>query len=196
MARLSSILCLALALVTSTCGFVQPSGPAAQLQRRASSKTVTSMAYIPDGLSKEQWAAIQKKDSNAGKELAKNGAKGFKSRSFKSFQASLERGDENAKNFSLFDAKKKLARGEIKVSDIPYMQRPNGAWDNTDVAKRGSKLLRKRTADDAEYEANPDKFMDFFSMVGRNKKTSGQQANSDQANSAQAAPKKKTWWQK
>ena len=34
------------------------------------------MAYVPDGLSKEQWAAMQKKVRAAKKDLGKNGVKG------------------------------------------------------------------------------------------------------------------------
>ena len=38
----------------------------------------------------------------------------------------------------VFNAKEKLARNEIKLEDIPYMQR-GGAWDNSDV--KGAKKL-------------------------------------------------------
>ena len=33
----------------------------------------------------------------------------------------------------MFNAKEKLARGEIKEEDIPYMQRKGGSWDNSDI---------------------------------------------------------------
>merc|ERR1719392_436933 len=132
------------------------------------------MAYVPDGLSPAQWKAMQQKEKAkaAAANNAKNGARGFKSRSFKSFQESLERG-ENAKNFALFDAKKKLARGEIKMQDIPYMQRANGAWDNSDV--KGAKI-RRRTAEDDDFERRGEQriFAGFFAP-----KQTGNQVQND-----------------
>merc|ERR1711988_52082 len=64
--------------------------------------------------------------------LGKNGPRGYRSRSFESYQKSLEAGDRTAKNMPVFFAKEKLARGEITKADIPYMQR-GGSWDNSDV---------------------------------------------------------------
>ena len=46
------------------------------------------------------------------------GPKGFKSRSFQSFQESLERG-EAAHLLPVFNAKEKIARGELRPEDIP-----------------------------------------------------------------------------
>ena len=46
----------------------------------------------------------------------------------------------------VFDAKGKLARGELKLEDIPYMQR-GGNWDNSDV--KGAKRLNRTKEDDA-----------------------------------------------
>jgi hypothetical protein len=51
---------------------------------------------------------------------------GFKSRSFQSFQEALERG-ETTHMMPVENAKEKLARKEIKLEDIPYMQR-GGSW--------------------------------------------------------------------
>ena len=48
----------------------------------------------------------------------------------------------------VFFAKEKLARGEIKLQDIPYMQR-GGSWDNSDV--KGARK-NKWTAADATYD--------------------------------------------
>lgn len=50
------------------------------------------------------------------------GPKGFKSRSMQSFQEALERG-EAEHLLPVFNAKQKIARGELKEEDIPYMQR-------------------------------------------------------------------------
>jgi hypothetical protein len=82
--------------------------------------------YVPDGLTKEQWAKIQKKERETKAGLGNLGPRGFKSRSMQSFQEALERG-EAAHQLPMFNAKQKLARGEIKLEDIPYMQR-GGSW--------------------------------------------------------------------
>ena len=47
----------------------------------------------------------------------------------------------------LFKAKERVAKGELKVEDIPYMQR-GGAWDNSDV--KGAKK-KKWLNSDKEY---------------------------------------------
>ena len=51
---------------------------------------------------------------------------GFKSRSFQSFQEALERG-EAAHMMPVENAKERLRKKEIKLEDIPYMQR-GGSW--------------------------------------------------------------------
>ena len=48
----------------------------------------------------------------------------------------------------MFDAKKKVARGELKLEDIPYMQR-GGSWDNSDI--KGAKKKRW-LKEDKEYD--------------------------------------------
>ena len=50
------------------------------------------------------------------------GPKGFKSRSMQSFQEALERG-EAEHLLPVFNAKQKIASGQLKEEDIPYMQR-------------------------------------------------------------------------
>merc|ERR1719387_113743 len=79
-----------------------------------------------------QWKKMQEKEKAAKKNLGANGPRGYRSRSFESYQKSLEAGDRTAKNMPVFFAKEKLARGEITKADIPYMQR-GGSWDNSDV---------------------------------------------------------------
>lgn len=74
------------------------------------------------------------------------GPKGFKSRSFQSFQEALERG-ETTHLMPVMNAKERVKKGELKPEDIPYMQR-GGAWDNSDV--RGAKKV-KWLASDKEY---------------------------------------------
>jgi hypothetical protein len=82
--------------------------------------------YIPDGLTKEEWEKIKAKERAQKSGLGRVGPKGFKSRSFQSFQEALERG-EAAHQMPVFNAKEKLKKGEIKLEDIPYMQR-GGSW--------------------------------------------------------------------
>jgi len=95
------------------------------------------MGYVPDGISKKEYEAIKKKEKNT-KNLGVSGPRGYKSRSFASFVLAREKG-EYEYNMPMYNAKEKLARGEITVADIPYMQRPGGSWDNSDV--KGAKKL-------------------------------------------------------
>mmetsp|Transcript_13927 Transcript_13927/g.19938 ORF Transcript_13927/g.19938 Transcript_13927/m.19938 type:complete len:187 (-) Transcript_13927:631-1191(-) len=106
------------------------------------------MSYIPDGFTKESYARFkeQERQKAAKKNLGGVGPKGFKSRSMQSFQEALERG-EAAHLLPVFNAKEKIAKGELKLEDIPYMQR-GGAWDNSDV--KGAKKV-KWLKSDVEY---------------------------------------------
>ena len=105
---------------------------------RAPSLASACAQYVPDGLTKAQWAELKAKEKKAKTGLGKIGARGYKSRSFDSFQRALEAG-EATHLMPVFDAKKKVARGELKLEDIPYMQR-GGSWDNSDV--KGAKKKR------------------------------------------------------
>jgi len=134
-------------------------------------KGFISMEYLPDGLSREQWNLIKKGDNNTSRNK-KLSDKSFKSRSFKSFQEALERGEKGAKNFPIFNANEKLRKGEIKKVDIPYMQRNNGAWDNSDVVNKRSKYYKKWTKTDKEFSRNSNKWlkMSFFRNTTDNDK--------------------------
>merc|ERR1712028_24355 len=66
-----------------------------------------------------------------------------------------------AKNMPVFNAKAKLARGEIKLEDIPYMQR-GGSWDNSDV--KGARK-NKWTQADASYDKKG--FKESKGLLGR-----------------------------
>lgn len=82
------------------------------------------MAYIPDGMSPEQWRKVQEKENaiNAKKKFGAYGPQSFKSRSLQSFQKDLEKG--NAGHLlPVFNAKEQVKQGKIKPEDIPYMQR-------------------------------------------------------------------------
>jgi hypothetical protein len=79
--------------------------------------------YIPSGFTKDSWAAFKAKEKKQKEELMKKnlgrvGPKGFQSRSFQSFQEALERG-ETTHMLPVEFAKEKLAKGEIKLEDIP-----------------------------------------------------------------------------
>jgi hypothetical protein len=102
------------------------------------------LAYVPDGLSREQWEKIKADDKkkNAGN-LGRAGPRGFQSRSMQSFQQDLESG-KVGHLMPIFNAREKLAKGEIKMEDIPYMQR-GGNWDNSDV--KGAKKLNWNDSD-------------------------------------------------
>jgi len=102
-------------------------------------------AYVPDGFTPEQYKKFQAKEKNKtkGKNLGTVGPKGFKSRSFQSFQQALERGE--AKHLMpVTNAKERIRRGELKKDDIPYMQR-GGSWDNVDV--KGAKKIKWLNSD-------------------------------------------------
>ena len=102
-----------------------------------SGRTATQLyGYVPDGLTKEQWAAMQKKEKEEkkNKNFGAGGARGFKSRSFNSFVEALEKGE--ADHLFAVDPRK-VRSGEIALKDVPYMQR-GGSWDNSDLAgKKG-----------------------------------------------------------
>lgn len=91
--------------------------------------------YIPDGLTKEEWKNI-KKNTNK-KPLRFEGTKGmkFKSRTFYDFAKGREDGTLEY-NMPMERANEKLKKGLISKKDIPYMQRPGGMPDNSDLQKK------------------------------------------------------------
>merc|ERR1719224_94467 len=91
-------------------------------------------AYVPDGLSPEQWKKMQakEKEKSKGKNFGAGGARGFKSRSFNSFVDAMERGE--ATHLFAVDPRK-VKSGEIALKDVPYMQR-GGSWDNSDLTSQ------------------------------------------------------------
>jgi len=100
----------------------------------ASNANSMTMEYIPSGMSKEQWQAMKNKERNAnkGKNLGKVGITTFKSRTFQDWQKS---GGRNL--MPVLNAEEKLRRGEIKPQDVPYMQRPGGRPDDSDLKAGG-----------------------------------------------------------
>lgn len=90
------------------------------------------------------------------------GPRGFKSRSMQSFQEALERG-EAEHLMPMFDAKKKMAKGQISKEDIPYMQR-GGPWDNTDV--KGAKNRKRWLNSDKKYNDGGFRKEQLISIFG------------------------------
>jgi hypothetical protein len=103
----------------------QPTSPLSITQHHHSSSSSTTLyEYIPSGFNKQSWAAFKSKEAEAkkAKNLGRMGPKGFQSRSMQSFQEALERG-EAEHLLPVFNAKQRIAKGELKEEDIPYMQR-------------------------------------------------------------------------
>lgn len=116
-----------------------------------SAHSLLSAAYIPDGMTPEQWKQLKEKEqaTKAKKKYGAYGPQSFKSRSLQAFQQDLEKGNTNHL-LPVFNAKDKIKSGEIKQEDIPYMQR-GGSWDNSDV---GAAKKKKWSALDKSYKAN------------------------------------------
>eukprot|EP00536_Pseudo-nitzschia_multiseries_P005824 jgi/Psemu1/318737/estExt_fgenesh1_pm.C_1160010 len=111
--------------------------------------------YVPSGFTPEQYKkfkAEEAKKAAAKKNLGGVGPRGFKSRSMQSFQEAMERG-EATHLLPVMNAKERVKRGELKVEDIPYMQR-GGNWDNSDVkgAKKKSWLKSDKEYSDGGYK--------------------------------------------
>jgi len=84
------------------------------------------MEYIPDGLTKEQWAKMKQKEAeaNKGKDLGAIGITKFKSRSFEAWQ--------KTGGTHLFPVDP-----SVPLEKKPYMQRPGGSPDGEDLKKKG-----------------------------------------------------------
>ena len=118
--------------------------------------------YVPSGMSPEQWKKFKADEAaKKKKNLGAMGPKGFKSRSFQSFQEALERG-EATHLLPVENAKERVKRGELKVEDIPYMQR-GGSWDNSDV--KGAKKVSWLKSD-KDYAAGGYKKEQSVSIFG------------------------------
>jgi len=76
-----------------------------------------SYGYVPDGLTAEQYIKIKAKEAEKTKNLGKLGPRGFKSRSFQSFQEALERG-ETTHLMPVMNAQERVRKGELKQEDM------------------------------------------------------------------------------
>jgi hypothetical protein len=97
-------------------------------------------------MSKEQWKKVKEQERirNQGKNLGKVGITTFKSRSFSEWQAS---GGKN-----LFPVDPKTVKN---AKDLPYMQRPGGAPDDSDL-KKGNNLFGSMFASNNKKKAAPE----------------------------------------
>ena len=90
------------------------------------SSLVESYGYVPSGFTPEEYKKFKEAEAAKKKKMKNLGAlgpKGFRSRSMKSFQEALERG-EAAHLMPVFNAKEKIAKGELKPEDIPVSNAP------------------------------------------------------------------------
>jgi len=159
---------LALALLAAPCvAFTAP--------RTLRSAAVQTCAYVPSGMDPAAYAALKKKENGASK---KSDRKSFKSRSFNSFVEAMERGE--ATHVFAVDPRK-IASGEVPIEEVPYMQRPGGRWDGSDL--KGAALKRAKQKQDQgmytagkwldsdkAYEENGPGVMSFFKTFNGNKK--------------------------
>jgi hypothetical protein len=121
------------------------------------------MEYIPDGLSKAQWKALQKKEAEDLKKKGNMGVMGtnrFKSRSFEAWQKS------GGKHLFPVDPR------TTPYEERPYMQRKNGDWEGNDLESKGYRgtgqgAKGKRLAVDSVYEvAKKEGKLDSASILG------------------------------
>jgi hypothetical protein len=100
--------------------------------------------YVPSGFTPESYKKFKEEEAKKNKKnLGGVGPRGFKSRSMQSFQEAMERG-EASHLLPVMNAKERVAKGELRQEDIPYMQR-GGSWDNSDV--KGARKKRWLASD-------------------------------------------------
>mmetsp|Transcript_6800 Transcript_6800/g.16570 ORF Transcript_6800/g.16570 Transcript_6800/m.16570 type:complete len:155 (-) Transcript_6800:1255-1719(-) len=114
-----------------------------------------TMEYIPSGISKEQWKKMKEaeKKKASGKNLGKSGITTFKSRSFSEWQKA---GGKN-----LFPVDPKSVKDP---KDLPYMQRPGGSADDSDIKKGAGGFFnfgKKKAAPEPEPEPPKKNFWTF-----------------------------------
>eukprot|EP01041_Mallomonas_annulata_P005694 gene5694-11483_t len=146
--------------------------------KRTLSKTSSiSMEYIPEGLTKEQWKAIQEKEKQS-KNLGVLGTTRFKSRSFEAWQKA------GAKHLFPVDPT------VTPYQERPYMQRKDGDWEGKDLKNlglqgQGQGVASSRNNLDNLYEkAKAEGKLNSVSIFGGGSGLpwTGQQANDDSFN--------------
>lgn len=157
-----SFVLAALAMAMATDGTTAFASSAQTQTATASTRLAPLNAYVPDGLTPEQYKKIKEEDKKKmGKDLGRVGPRGFKSRSMQAWQEAFERG-ETGHTFAPFGYREKLKKGDIEKEDVPYMVR-GGAWDNSDVF--GARRL-KWLKTDKEYAKGGYKKEQSVSIIG------------------------------
>mmetsp|Transcript_19798 Transcript_19798/g.32848 ORF Transcript_19798/g.32848 Transcript_19798/m.32848 type:complete len:174 (-) Transcript_19798:281-802(-) len=121
---------LVVALVSQAAAFGSGSAfTGSKLSNSVANSGSMSMEYIPNGMTKAQWAKIKNADKNKtkGKNLGQSGITTFQSRSFSDWQKA---GGKN-----LFPVDPNSVKS---TNDLPYMQRPGGKADNSDLKSKKS----------------------------------------------------------
>ena len=164
MAITKSIILAALLTLGNTDAFFM-AGPSAAAATQKSSSQSSSIGYIPDGLTAEQYKQIkqQERARTTGKNLGRLGPRGFKSRSMQAWQEAYERG-EAQHEIAPFGYREMLKEGKLSYKDVPYMVR-GGSWDNADVAKAPWQR-RKWSKLDKEYARGGYKKEQSVSILG------------------------------
>ena len=125
-------------ILFAVAGFSSAFAPA--IAPSARTRVAPVNAYVPAGLTAEQYNSIKKRDQEKtkNKDLGRLGPRGFASRSMEAWQKAYERG-QASHAVAPIGYKEMLKNGKIKKEDVPYMVR-GGSWDNSDV--KGARRLR------------------------------------------------------
>jgi hypothetical protein len=155
MKSVAPVLFVLLPLATAFTGSSSFAGASLGISTAREEQSSLTMEYIPSGMSKEQWRKVKEaeKSKNNGKNLGKTGITTFKSRSFMDWQKS------GGKNLFPVDPTKVKS-----PKDLPYMQRPGGMPDDSDLKK-------------------PNPFSNMFSFGGKRK-----------VDEPEPEEKKTNWW--
>jgi hypothetical protein len=152
-------------LLAGLAGSAYSFAPNASSQRASRVRTSRFRAYVPDGLTPEEYRRIKDRESQRtqGKDLGRLGPKGFKSRSLQGWQQALEKG-EASHTFAPVNYKEKVKSGSLRKEDVPYMVR-GGEWDNGDVPASTVKRL-KWSQQDRDYARGGYKKEQSASILG------------------------------
>jgi hypothetical protein len=126
--------------------------------------TTELYGYVPAGFTPESYKKFKEEEAKkkAKGNLGSLGPRGFKSRSMQSFQEAMERG-EASHLLPVMNAKERVAKGELRPEDIPYMQR-GGSWDDSDI--KGAKKKRWLSSD-KDYASGGFKKEQSVSIFGK-----------------------------
>ncbi|KAG5184427.1 hypothetical protein JKP88DRAFT_315163 [Tribonema minus] len=162
MAPIKNTVVLAAALVASGADAFAPRAALPTAVARPTTSSL-SMAYIPDGLTPEQWKAIKDKEqANAGKNLGVVGTTRFKSRSFEYTHSTPALLRVSGGHLFPVDLSK-VKSGELTLAQVPYMMRKDGAWDDSDVADKVPGVQKKAwlPADERYYSGGLERSKSF-----------------------------------